>query len=300
MTGSETYPKVSIVVPTYNRAQYILDAVNSILAQTYSNWELLIVDDCSTDNTRDLIKQVKDERIQLHQTASRVGVTATRNVGLKNCTGELIAFIDSDDLWASSKLQKQIAALHRYPDAGFCLTGGYNFRKLDEPIEYFYKQKDGLIYGDLFLPFFKKEVSATTPSFLFRKHYLGIVGLFNEAKTFADVDFLLRIARVSKGIILYESLFFRRLHDSNISNKNWENGYKEGIELISSYKHLLPAGLAKTALFGLYINAGEKYLKYDRKKKAISSFIKAWKQKPFAIIPFKKIAKALLYSVKRK
>jgi glycosyltransferase involved in cell wall biosynthesis len=300
MDNNHTYPKISIIVPAYNREAYILEAIDSVLRQTYLNWELLIIDDCSTDNTVVLIKQVKDERIQLHQTSSRIGVTATRNAGLKNCSGELIAFIDSDDLWAPLKLEKQVAALNQYPDAGFCLTGGYNFRKLNEPVEYFYKQKEGLRYDDLFIPFFKSEVSATTPSFMFRKQYLDTVGFFNEEKSFADVDFMLRIAAITKGIILYEPLFYRRLHDSNISGQQWEKGDEEGIGLIRGYRHLLPGRLVRSSLFRSYINSAEKYLKYKKKKKALYNLFNAWKQKPFSIIPIKKAAKVFLYYLKGK
>jgi len=294
MDSSNIYPKVSIVLPTYNRAVFIREAIDSVLKQTYTNWELLVVDDGSTDNTAELLAQIKDERVQILHTPTRLWATGTRNFGLKNATGELVAFIDSDDLWAASKLQKQVDALRQYPDAGFCLTGGYNFRNVDEPTEYFYKQTEGARYDDLFLAFFKSEVSATTPSFMFRKQWLDTVGFFNEAKSFADADFFLRIAKASKGIILYEPLFYRRLHDSNISSRDWEKGYGEGLELISTYKDSLPVSIRKDALFRLYINAGEKYLKFKKRKKAMSFFFRAWQQKPFSVIPLRKIAKVII------
>ncbi|HLG39841.1 MAG TPA: glycosyltransferase family 2 protein [Chitinophagaceae bacterium] len=292
--------KVSIILPTYNRAKYILEAVDSVRDQTYPNWELLIIDDQSTDDTIGLITQISDERIRLLQTPQRLGITGTRNTGLREAKGDFVAFIDSDDLWAVSKLEKQITAMNQYPEAGFCVTNGYNFRKLNEPLEVFYKQKEGARYDDLFIPFFRSEVSLATPSFIFRNRYLDEIGLFNEEKSFADVDFFLRIAMVSKGVVLYEPLFYRRLHDSNVSIREWEKGDKEGIELIRTYKHLLPGNLARSSLFRLYINSGEKYLKHHRTKKAITVFFKAWKQKPFNIIPFRKISKALLYSLKGK
>jgi glycosyltransferase involved in cell wall biosynthesis len=300
MISSSISHKVSIILPTFNRAKYIVEAINSVRNQTYFNWELLIIDDGSTDNTADLVKQIGDDRIQLHHTPTRLGVTATRNVGLRKAKGDMIAFIDSDDLWAGTKLEKQMAALGQYSEAGFCVTGGYNFRKRDEPVEYFYKQSEGIRYDDLFVPIFKSEVSLATPSFIFRRKYLDEIGLFDEKKPFADVDFFLKIARVSKGVILYEHLFYRRLHDSNISTKDWEKGDKEGIELIRTYKYLLPGRLAQDSLFRLHINSGEKYLRYKKRKKAISSFFKAWRQKPLSIIPLKKMAKSVLYYLQGK
>jgi glycosyltransferase involved in cell wall biosynthesis len=291
-------PKVSIIMPTYNRAAYILEAIESVRNQTYSNWELLVVDDGSKDNTEELVTQIKDERIQLHKTTSRLGITGTRNEGLRKAKGELIAFIDSDDLWAPVKLQKQVAALNQYPEAGFSLAGGYNFRKLNEPLEFFYKQTEGQKYGELLISFFKSEVAATTPTLIFRRQCLEVAGFFNEAKSFADVEFILSLASHYKGIVLYEHLFYRRLHDSNVSNAEWEKGYEEGIQLIRSYKHILPAKVARDALFRLYINTGEKYLLYKQRRAAIRLFFKAWKNKPFSIIPLKKTAKAILHYLK--
>src|SRR4029079_4017272 len=153
MTNSNAYPTVSIILPTYNRANYIMEAIDSVLQQTYANWDLLVVDDGSTDNTVELVKQITDERVECLHTPGRLWATGTRNFGLKNVKGELVAFIDSDDLWAATKLQKQVDAFGQYPDAGFCVTGGYNFRQAGQPVEYFYKQPEGMRYGDLFLSF---------------------------------------------------------------------------------------------------------------------------------------------------
>jgi len=299
MHGTNTIPKVSIILPTYNRAEYILEAIDSVRKQTYLNWELLIVDDGSGDNTAELVTQIKDKRIQLHKTASRLGITGTRNEGLRKANGELIAFIDSDDLWAPVKLQKQAEALNQYPEAGFTLTGGYNFRKLNEPLEFFYKQNGGLKCDDLLIPFFKSEVAATTPSLLFRRQCLEVTGFFNESKSFADVEFIVSLASHYKGIVLYEHLFYRRLHDSNVSKAEWKKGYEEGIELIREHKKMLPLNVARDAYFRAYINFGEKCLLYNERGKAIHQFVKAWRNKPFSIVPAKKIGKAILGYLKK-
>jgi glycosyltransferase involved in cell wall biosynthesis len=299
MVSTPASPKVSIIVPTYNRATYILEAIDSVQKQTYSNWELLVVDDGSTDNTVDLINQVKDERVQLHRTATRLGITGTRNEGLRKTNGELIAFIDSDDLWAPAKLEKQVAALNQYPLAGFSITGGYNFRKLNEPLAFFYKQHDGLKYDDLLIPFFKSEAAAITPSLIFRKECLEVTGIFTETNFFADLEFFLSLASHYKGIILYEHLVYRRLHDSNISSKEWEKGEEEGIRLINAYKNKLPRKITRDALFRLYINSGEKYLLRKQKRKALQQFFNAWRNKPLGIVSYRKMLKTILYSLKK-
>jgi glycosyltransferase involved in cell wall biosynthesis len=297
MTEQETYPEISIILPTYNRSHFIIESIESVCKQTFTNWELLVIDDQSTDNTAELVSGITDKRVVLHKTITRLGITGTRNEGLRKANGNIVAFIDSDDLWAPGKLEKQVNALEQYPDAGFCFTGGFNFKTLNEPLEFFYQAKEGLRYGDLFLSFFKAEIAATTPSFIFRKKYLEEIGFFNKEKSFADIDFILRLAMVTKGIILYEPLFYRRLHDSNISNKEWEKGSQEGIELLKAYKENLPLPVVRNAFFKRYIQFGEKYLKHHKNSQAIGKFLKAWPYKPLSIVPAKKITKAILYSL---
>jgi glycosyltransferase involved in cell wall biosynthesis len=93
----EAFYKISIIMPTYNRAAYIIETIKSIQDQTYSNWELIIIDDGSEDNTEELIAQIKDERVLFYK-AGRIGVIGkTKNIGLAKANGGFIAFMDSDD-----------------------------------------------------------------------------------------------------------------------------------------------------------------------------------------------------------
>src|SRR5205814_4320749 len=126
-------PKVSIIMPTYNRAKYIGETIESVRNQSYQNWELIIVDDGSDDNTGEIISAMNDKRIRFYE-AGRIAINGKiKNIGIEITNGELIAFIDSDDLWANTKLEKQVAALQEYPDAEFSLTGGFNFRNINQP-----------------------------------------------------------------------------------------------------------------------------------------------------------------------
>ena len=308
MPDRNEHPKISIIMPTYNRAAYIVETIESVRNQTYQDWELIIIDDQSNDNTETLVAQIKDERVHFYKTTNRLGITGTRNVGIEKADKELIAFIDSDDLWAITKLEKQVAAFQQYPEAGFSLTGGFNFRRADpvsgiqypgQPIDYFYKQNTGIRFDNLLIPYFKSEVSTTTSSLIFRKGCLQATGFFSETKIFAEVDLILNLAMHFKGIILYEPLLYRRLHDSNISSTEWEKGYDEGIALINAYKNILPPVISRNALFRLYINSGEDYLLHKERRKAISNFFTAWEKKPFSIIPLKKITKAILQYLKK-
>jgi len=300
VSENKDHPIVSIILPTYNRADLIVETIASILNQTYQRWELIIIDDGSEDNTEEIVTQIKDERIQFHK-AGRIGIVGKiKNIGIEKATGELLAFIDSDDLWAETKLEKQIAALQLYPEAGFSLTGGYNFRNNLETVDYFYKKTDGFRYDNLFYNCFTSEVTAFTQALMLHKNCVDKAGMFIEEKTFSDVEFICNLAYNFKGVILYEPLVYRRLHDENYINPNWEKSFYEGIAIIQSYRDKLPPEIWRNALFRSYINFGEKCLRYKKRRKAINNFLNAWQHKILSIVPIKKIIKTFFYYLKRK
>ncbi len=108
-------PLVSIVLPLYNAEQYIVQTLSSIINQTYKNWELIIIDDCSNDHSISVIEEIvnKDSRIHLYHNERNLGVTRTRNKGFTLCNGEYVALIDSDDLWEEHKLELQVEAANK-------------------------------------------------------------------------------------------------------------------------------------------------------------------------------------------
>jgi len=119
---------VSIVMPSYNTAEYIAESIQSVLAQSYKNWELLIVDDCSTDNTDEIVKPyLIDERIRYLRNEKNSGAAVSRNRALRDAKGKWIAFLDSDDLWMPDKLSKQIKFMEEH-DYHFSYT---NYSEID-------------------------------------------------------------------------------------------------------------------------------------------------------------------------
>lgn len=109
---------VSIIMPSYNTAKYIGESIDSVIEQTYKNWELIIVDDCSTDNTDEVVAQYDDSRIIYLKNEKNSGAAVSRNKALRVAKGEWIAFLDSDDLWDTTKLEKQLK---------FMIDNGYKF-----------------------------------------------------------------------------------------------------------------------------------------------------------------------------
>jgi GT2 family glycosyltransferase len=113
-------PRVSVIIPTYNRGWIIREAIDSVMVQDYRDFELIVVDDGSTDNTPDILDSFRDEIRVLRQ--ENQGVSAARNRGLATASGRFIAFLDSDDLWLPQKLLRQVEFFNKNPDAQICQT----------------------------------------------------------------------------------------------------------------------------------------------------------------------------------
>jgi len=116
-------PKVSVIIPTYNCAQYICDAVDSVLAQTYRDFELIVVDDGSTDNTRELLLGYGDQLQYIYQ--ENKDITGARNTGIENSDGQYLAFLDADDMWLPNKLDRQVRLLDDAPEVGLVYCWHY-------------------------------------------------------------------------------------------------------------------------------------------------------------------------------
>lgn len=119
---------VSIIMPSWNTERFIAETIQSVIDQTYKNWEMIIVDDCSKDNTDTVVASFKDNRIKYLHNEKNLGAALTRNKAMREAQGEWIAFLDSDDLWTSEKLEHQI---------NFMKKNGYSlsfteYEKIDE------------------------------------------------------------------------------------------------------------------------------------------------------------------------
>lgn len=195
MSGDD--PRISVIIPTYNRAHCVGEAIKSVLDQTYKNFEIIVVDDGSTDNTEEVLATFGD-KIRVIRQENR-GVSAARNAGIREARGEWLAFLDSDDLWLPDKLAIQIAGLHRYPEAIAHMVDaeiiGYGTRRitlfdirgLKEEFRMRPLRKRPLL-DVLQTPFF-------TPSWCLKKSIVkGLGGFREEMIIFEDWDLLTRVA----------------------------------------------------------------------------------------------------------
>jgi glycosyltransferase involved in cell wall biosynthesis len=194
-TGSKLKynPLVSVVMPTYNRARLLSRAVNSVLDQTYPNFELIVVDDCSTDGTEGVMQGFQDDRIRYIRHEKNQGAPIARNTGIRAAKGKYIAFQDSDDVWLSTKLEKQVNAFNSAPsDLGVIYTSFWlisDYEKTLIPSSYL-KQTEGKIHDVLLKMNFVSLSSAVVKRECFEK-----VGMFENIPRFQDWELWLRISQ---------------------------------------------------------------------------------------------------------
>jgi len=210
---------VSVIVPTYNRANLVSETIKSILNQTYKNFELIVVDDGSTDNTEEVIKKFNDNRIKYIKIDNWGGPAKPRNTGIKKARGEYIAFCDDDDIWLPEKLEKQIKVFQISNETAMLYT---RFKRIEGDIisnrilPKNGKYKSGNIFKSLY---FKPFIACS--SVIVKRSVLDQVGFFDTDPNLIaieDIDLWLRIAL--KYIIRCTDnlpLILYRVHPQNIS-----------------------------------------------------------------------------------
>jgi len=220
---------VSVIILTYNRAALVKESIESILAQTYAQFELIIVDDGSTDGTDQMIQQMHDERIRYFKFDHCGHTGKLKNFAMKQAKGEYIAFNDSDDNWKPAKLEKQIKLFEECGDIGFSITDVITFSKHGILIEHSYHSDQLKECSSIFDRMRKSKFLVYPFTLVIRKNCLEKVGWFDEDLISGDYHFIMRLAYLFKAGILYEPLVWRRVHDSNMSNQYPFENYGEVI-----------------------------------------------------------------------
>jgi len=226
---------VSIIVPTYNRSHLIGEAIQSVIDQSYENWELIIVDDGSTDDTRKRVEEFKDDRIRYYFIEHSGIIGNVRNVGLRYVRGDYIAFLDSDDIWLPNKLDYQLSLLKKYPHTSFVFGHGEHFGKEATPTP----ELEKLFVGNVFLPFlFEERFIFYMPTFLFQKEVLNKVTTLDESLIYTDdVDFFLRIAYPFVGIFSNAIIARIRKQEKSHSQSNELDAYDEYLVMLEKHLH---------------------------------------------------------------
>jgi glycosyltransferase involved in cell wall biosynthesis len=209
----DNIPKITVLMPVYNCENYILEAVKSILQQTYTNFEFLIIDDCSTDKTVEIIKSLNDDRIQLIQKPKNTGITESLNYGIRISKGEYIARMDGDDISLPTRFEKQVAFMEANVDVVVCGTA---FEFLHNNFYIAVPENNDEIKVGLL-----QECKIGHPTVMMRTLFLRKNQLFynTNMEPAEDYDLWVRMIHLGKFHNLQESLLKYRVHDEQVSSK---------------------------------------------------------------------------------
>lgn len=280
-------PLVSVVIPTFNSERDIGDAIDSVLAQSYSNIEIIVVDDGSTDDTVDIVRGYK--RVRLFQQANQ-GSAVARNLGIWNATGDYVAFLDSDDVWWSRKIEVQVAELRRtglgmaysrfirwHPSAqGDFSPPEQEFANTANPRLSRASIVTGWTYVELLL-----DCIVWTSTVLVERQLLLQAGLFNpHFRKGQDYDLWLRLSRITQMIGIEQPTALYRIHENSITFRVTDRCYEYEIlsnavatwgEIGPDLRRPKPGAVTKRLVRALF-NHGRSHLSYGNPRIAISAF----------------------------
>ena len=272
---SDKTPLVSVIIPTYNRANLLKRAIKSVLDQTYKNLEIIIVDDGSTDNTKDIVKTFSDPRIQYIRLPENRGVSSARNMGIKKSRGDFIAFLDSDDEFLPEKLEKQSEIFRSLSkNSGLIFTNLWNLGK-DKGL-YVPKQ----IISGYILPSLSFPASIFSPpsTWMLRKNCIDQVGLFDEIMiNLQDTDYFVRILQKFPIYFLNEALTVKHVYLTQ--GRRFSYRQFRGKERFLK-KHFTKMKKDRKYLSRFYYGVGKDFLNYGKANRAKAYFLKAFTAYP--------------------
>lgn len=253
-------PAISVIIPAYNAEATIAETIGSVQKQTFTDLEIIVINDGSTDRTLEVLQKIPDPRLKVFSYKNS-GVSVSRNRGISQATGEYIAFLDSDDLWTPDKLESQLTALQYNPKAGVAYSWTY-FMFEDEKLSFVENSHcfEGNVYPGLLLTNFLHNGSNP----LIRKEAVESVGLFDPAiKSVEDWDYYIRLAKKWDFVLVPKPQILYRQHLSSISY-NIEVMQQHCLQLMKKTFETAPKDLQYLkgkSLANIYQYSAQKYMK---------------------------------------
>src|SRR5262245_1090896 len=266
-------PKVSVIIPTHNRSDFLRDAIASVLGQTYQAFELIVVDDASTETTAEVVETFDDSRIKLFRHDISKGGSAARNTGIVKSTCDYIAFLDDDDEWLPEKLSRQMEVLLSSPPEVGCVYSGYlGVSRSTGTIagEHIPSKR-----GDLSKDLLAGNCVGSASSVVLKRECLEKVGLFDEKLPCSqDYDLWIRISNEFLFECVPEALFKYHIHENKISTNL--DALTRGLEIMATKYRDYPLSYYHEQ----YIDLGIMYCLGGDIKKGRRAFFKAIKLFP--------------------
>ena len=215
---------VSIIVNCFNGENYLLKTLNSILIQKYQNFEVIFVDNCSTDTTSKIFKSINDKRFKYFKTKKKINLYKARNYALQKCNGEFIAFLDSDDWWEKNFLSSRKSFFKSSKDYGFSYSNCYHYYEKNKKIKIFSRNNipSGFILDKLLKFYFVKLSTIIIKSKIIKSYKFN-----SRYNIIGDYDVIIRISEKYKGMGFQNKFTYIRIHQHNYTHNNREVFYKE-------------------------------------------------------------------------
>ena len=289
-------PLISVIIPAFNHEEFIGEALDSVLDQTYRNLEVIVVDDGSTDNTKEVLKRYEEEIKYIYQ--QNRGVSSARNRGIAISRGEFIAFLDADDIWLPEKLEVQLNLMEGEGSIGLVGCGRYGMDYSGNTMEGLLGKNysnhveflNQLLIGNIFR-------GGSTGAFV-KKECFEKVGLFDESMRFGeDWDMWIRIAKLYKVRFVDKPMVKVRQHDSPKGYRNLKTMESNIRRLIKKNEDLYPWSIKRKAYSRMYTDMAMHCLNEKKKLKAAFFLISAICSYPLRINRGDRKIKLLLRSM---
>jgi glycosyltransferase involved in cell wall biosynthesis len=270
-------PKVSVIIPTKNRATYVSSAIRSVLCQTFRDFEVIVIDAASTDNTKEVISNFSDKRVRLFFEKKDRGVSASRNLGIVLSKGEFIAFLDDDDQWTQRKLEKQLELIRSRPNVGVVFSGGYWILEDGKLLGIYLPS----VRGNIFPKILETNFVGNCSGVLVRRECLDKNGRFDESlRAGEDWDMWIRLAKHYEFDYVNEPLLLYRIHERRITTKPYVKLQAAKLMFNKFFPDLyLSPNRAKTLGYWYY-ELGRLYCECGDMRKGREEFMKALRMNP--------------------
>jgi glycosyltransferase involved in cell wall biosynthesis len=281
--------QVSVIIPTYNRAQFLAGAVQSVLAQSFKNLEIIVVDDGGSDAAEAVVNGFQDAHIRYVRHARRQGGAAARNTGIQESSGEHVAFLDDDDEWYPEKLARQMQTMLASPaEVGGVYTGYFIVDRADGKVR---NQMVPTQRGDVHSALLAGNCIGSTSSMLLRRSCFDQVGMFDERlQSFQDYDLWIRLSRRYQFEFVREPLLKYFVHGEKI----WTNAeaLTAGLDLMLKKYGYAPAFRRKCALY--FLGLGVRHCEERRFSAGRKALLRALRLDPLAVKPYVYLGLAML------
>lgn len=256
-------PTISVIIPAYNAENTILETIKSVRQQTFSDFEIIIINDGSTDRTLELLENIEDNRLKIFSYENG-GLSVARNRGISQASGEYIAFLDADDLWTPDKLELQLKALQQHSEAGVAYSWTYY---MNEQGTSSHPGISRFFEGDVRANLLVNNFIASGSNPLIRRQAIKSVGDFDSTCAgCADWDYWLRLSAKWHFVVVPKHQIFYRQSSGSMSSAKVQHMEDDGLRVIEKTFQTVPVELKflkNRSLAWFYQYCTQQYLKQD-------------------------------------